>query len=433
MIAVVSTDVFGGEMHTGLRRYLGPRTRLNRWGVGFAVCILLAACGSTSASNTASKSPTSTSAAGSKSPYIIHAILSETGPAGFLGVREAKALNALASQVNATGGIDGHPVQMSIQDNQSSPATSVSLATQLIAKKVPFILNGSYVATDLAVDALPGPNGPVIFDLSPGTYPKGGSMVFAAGTSTNLDAQSYLTFLKSKGITNIAAITSTDGSGIDGFKQLSTALAKPEFSSFHLLSHQTFDPTAVSVITQLSVIKATNPQALIIWTTGTPLGTVLKGMSSLGMQNIPTVTTNGNAIYSELTNFASILPKTLYFPVASLDLQPSDISSPAVKAKVVTFDKAVTSNGGHPSDAWALGWDPAALMIHAIQHLGVNATALQIRSYMQKLSNFTGVYGTYNFSVADHRGLSASDVYITQWNGKSYTLLSGPGGSPLKG
>ena len=47
--------------------------------------------------------------------------------------------------------------------------------------------------------------------------------------------------------------------------------------------HEQFDPTAVSVTTQLSKIKATNPQAVLVWTTGTPLGTVLSGMQQLGM------------------------------------------------------------------------------------------------------------------------------------------------------
>lgn len=401
-----------------------------------AAATVLAACGSSSTSSSSAAATTTSSGSGSAAsgtPYVIHAIVSETGGAAFLGSREAKALQALASEVNASGGINGHPVQMSIQDNQSNPATAVSLATSLVSSGVPFILNGSVVAVDRAVDALATANGPFIYDLSPGTHPTAGSMVFSAGISTKFDAQSYLTYLKSKGLTNIAAITSTDGSGVDGFTQLQAALAKPEFSSFHLLTHQTFDPTALNVTTQMSVIKAANPQALIVWTTGTPLGTVLNAMSSLGMKNIPTVTTDGNAAYAELTHFASILPKTLYFPTAALYLPPSDITNSAVKAKVTAFDTAVTAAGGHPGDAWGLSWDPAELLIGAIKHLGVNATAKQIQNYMQNLSNVPGIYGVYNTSVSNHRGLSTSDVYMTVWNGSSFTPVSGPGGTPAAG
>ncbi len=403
--------------------------------LGVASAAVLAACGSSSSSTGTSAATTTSSASGAASgtPYVMHAIVSQTGLASFLGSREAKALQGLAALVNTQGGIDGHPLQIDIQDNQSSPATAVSYATSLISSNVPLIFNGSVVAVDASVDALATANGPFIYDLSPGTHPKPGSMVFSAGISTAFDAQSYLTFLKSKGITNIAAITSTDGSGVDGFKQLQTALAEPQFSSFKLLTHQTFDPTAVSVTSQMSVIKATNPQALIIWTTGTPLGVVLQAMSSLGMQNVPTVTTDGNAAYSELTHFASILPKTLYFPTGALYLPPSDITNAAVKAKVQAFDTAVQAAGGHPGDAWGLSWDPAQLLIGAIQKLGVKATAPQILNYMENLKNVPGVYGVYNTSTSNHRGLSTQDVYMTVWNGSSFTPVSGPGGTPSAG
>ena len=413
-----------------------------RWGkgriavLGVASAAVLAACGSSSSSSTTTTAATSGSSASSGAsgaPYVIHAIVSQTGSASFLGSREAKALQGLAALVNTQGGIDGHPLQIDIQDNQSTPQTAVSYATSLVSSNAPLILNGSVVAVDAAVDALATSNGPFIYDLSPGTHPKPGSMVFSAGISTKFDAQAYLTYLKAKGLTKIAAITSTDGSGVDGFNQLQTALKEPQFSSFQLLTHQTFDPTAVSVTSQLSVIKAKNPQALIIWTTGTPLGTVLQGMSSLGMSDIPTVTTDGNAAYSELTHFSSILPKTLYLPSGMLYLPPSDITNAAVKAKVQAFDTVVQAAGGHPGDAWGLSWDPAQLLLGAIQKLGVNATAPQILNYMENLHNVAGVFGIYNTSTSNHRGLSVQDVTITKWNGSSFTPVSSLGGAPLAG
>ena len=421
---------------------IGSASVRRRWGkgriavLGVASAAVLAACGSSSSSSTTTTAATSSSSASSGAsgtPYVMHAILSQTGSASFLGSREAKALQGLAALTNKQGGIDGHPLQIDLQDNQSTPQTAVSYATSLVSSNAPLILNGSVVAVDAAVDALATSNGPFIYDLSPGTHPKPGSMVFSAGISTKFDAQAYLTFLKAKGLTKIAAITSTDGSGVDGFNQLKTALAEPQFSSFKLLTHQTFDPTAVSVTAQLSVIKAQNPQALIIWTTGTPLGTVLQGMSSLGMSSIPTVTTDGNAAYSELTHFSSILPKTLYFPTGMLYLPPSDITNAAVKAKVQAFDTVVQAAGGHPGDAWGLSWDPAQLLIGAIEKLGVNATAPQILNYMENLHNVAGVFGIYNTSTSDHRGLSVQDVTITKWNGSSFTPVSALGGAPLAG
>ncbi len=400
----------------------------------FAVFSMLSAafltgCGSTSATGQSSTA-TSNGGSASNSPYVIHALVSETGAGAVLGSREAKALNILASQVNSTGGIDGHPLKIVIDDNRTNPAVSVSLATPWISAKVPIIINGSIAAPDEAVDALASADGPFIYDLSPIENPAPGSMVFSAGPSTLDDAEAYLTFMKAKGYTKIAEITSTDGTGVDGNQQLVTALKLPQFSSMRLVAHQTFDPTAVNVSAQLSVIKAANPQALVIWTTGTPLGTMLNGMSALGMEGVPTITNNGNASFALLTHFASVLPSNIFFPTPPLYLPPSDITNPAVKAQVSAFDTAVTAAGGHPGNPWALAWDPLNLLIGALKKLGIGATAAQIQGYMQHLTNVPGVFGLYNTSKTHHHGLAVSDIYMTRWSGGAFVQASGPGGKP---
>jgi len=404
---------------------------------GAAAALLLAACSSssksastaTSAASSASSGSASGQASPSGSPVVFHAVVSETGTYAFLGSREAKALKALAAEVNASGGIDGHPMQVDVEDNQSNPATAVQLASAWVSQGVPFILNGSAVATDKAVDALATSNGPFIYDLSPGTHPKPGSMIFSAGLSTGSDAKAYLTFFKSKGYTNIAVINSTDGSGTDGYNQLVTQLTSPAFSSIKIVSHQTFDPSDVSVTTQMAKIKAANPQALVVWTTGTPLGTVLKAMSALGMDSIPTITTDGNASYSELSAFSSLLPKKLYFPTGPLYLSPSLLPS-NISGTVAKFDQVVKSAGGHGGDPWGLAYDPAQLLMGALEHLGVNATATQILNYMENLHGVPGIYGVYNTSTSDHRGVHSDSIYISSWNGTSFTPESGPGGTP---
>lgn len=407
---------------------------------GTSAALLVAACGSTnktatssnsSSSNSSSSSGSSSSGgAPSGSPVVFHAVLSETGAYSFLGSREAKALQGLAKAVNSSGGIDGHPMKLDIKDNQSNPSTSVAIASKWIGSGVQFLLNGSAVATNKAVDALATSNGPFIYDLSPGVHPKAGSMIFSAGQSTTADAEGYLTYLKSQGLTRVAIINSTDASGADGYAQFTHQLSSNSaFSSFHVLDHETFSPTAASVTTQMAKIKATNPQAIIAWTTGTPLGLVLTAMKSLNMDSIPTVTSDSNASYAELTHFASLVPQHLYFPTAALYLPPADLTGPVATA-VSNFDKAVTAEGGHGGDTWGLSYDPALLIIGALKHLGVNAKAPQILKYMENLHKVPGIYGEYSTSYSDHRGVHVQDVYVSEWTGSTFKPVSGPGGAP---
>lgn len=414
----------------GARRASGPRRfrRSAAFGVVAVVgALTLAACSSTSSSSS-STSTGASSAAATGSPVVFHAVLGETGSASFLGSREAKALQLLASQVNASGGIDGHKMELDVADNESTPSLAVSIASKWISQGVSFILNGSVVATDQAVDALATSSGPFIYDLSPGVHPKPGSMVFSAGPSTKTQAEAALDFMKAKGYTKIAVINETSATGVDGYDNFSSDLSSGSFSGMKLVAHETFASTDSSVTTQLASIKSANPQALVIWTTGPSLGVVFQGMDSLGMQSLPTVTTPANASVAELTSYASSRPTHLYFPTGTDYLTPSEAPT-ALKTVLSNFDSAVQSDGGHPGDPWALSYDPALLLVNALKKLGVNATAKQLLSYMQNLHNVASVFGIYNTSESNHRGIGLDDIYVTEWTGSTFKPVSGPGGS----
>jgi branched-chain amino acid transport system substrate-binding protein len=409
--------------------------RHRRWMAGFlAVCLVgLSACGSKGSSTSSAAGSKSSSSSGSAkgSPYTIHAILSLTGGAAFLGREEKAALLALQNQVNSSGGIHGHPLRFAISDDQTTASVAVSLASPLI-NQVPLLIVGSLTTTDRPVDALVTANGPVIYDLSPGDHPKRGSFVYSSGNSTTNQTEAFVNFAKDKGWTRIGALTSTDASGQDGWNQLQKAVAASG-GAVKVTDHETFDPTAVSVTTQLSKIKATNPQAIVVWTTGTPFATVAKGMQQLGLDSLPTMTTNGNLSYKELTGLSGTLPSQLYFPSSQFQQAPQKLAGQA-KAVVQNFVSAMKAAGQPvPDEGDALSWDPGLLFVSALKKLGVGASASQIHNYIDSLSDFQGVAGTYNFTnpaVPDNRGLDINSILVTQWNAASNTwsVVSGAAG-----
>src|SRR6201994_2081115 len=393
----------------------------------------LAACASTGGSSGGGVSSGGSGSSGDGSTYTIHAIVSETGSDSFLGVEEKAALQALAKHVNATGGIDGKKLAFAISDNQSTAATSVSLASPLLAQS-PVLLVGSVTSVDRPVDDLVNSSGPVIYDLSPGDHPKLGGYVYSTSNSTVNQTKAFINFVKSKGWTRVAAITSTDSSGQDGWENIQQAAAGSG-GAVKVVSHQTFDPSDVSVTTQLSKIKAANPQALFIWTTGTPLTTVLKGMQSLGLSSMPTLTTNGNASFKELSSLSSDLPAQLYFPGAPFMVGPSHLTG-QTKTQVQAFDAAIKASGQTaPDEGDALSYDPGLILVSALRKLGTGATAQQIHSYISGLTSFQGIDGTYDFKASqpDNRGLTIKDVYVAEWNksAQDWTAASGPAGQAL--
>jgi branched-chain amino acid transport system substrate-binding protein len=418
----------GNERTAGATRRGGRRrsAQVTALSVAALTAAAVAGCGSSASSSSSGSSS-------SRSAYTIHAILSLTGSASFLGDQEKAALQALATQVNASGGIDGHPLTFAISDNQSTASTAVSLATSLIST-VPILIDGSLTTTDRPVDDLATSTGPVIWDMSPGDHPKIGSFVYSAGASTTSQTAAFVNFAESQGWKRIAAITSTDASGQDGWANIDKAVAASG-GKVTIATHQTFDPTAVSVTTQLATIKASNPQALFIWTTGTPLGTVLKGMQGLGMGSLPTMTTNGNASYSQLKGLDGEIPSQLYFPGAPYMVGASTLTG-QTKTQVQTFTSAMSKATGQPvpSEGDALAWDPGRILVDAVKKYGVGATAAQIHTYIESLSSFPGIGGTYDFvhqPSSDNRGLGINSVYITQWSTSQNRWLpvSGPAGN----
>lgn len=400
------------------------------WGMVLAAgAMVMAACGSGSPnSQNPVASPTSVAKA-SSNPYVFHVLLSETGQGAFLGAREDKALKGYVAYLNAQGGIGGHSVTLDIKDNHSDPQTSVSFASQWIAKKVPFIFNGSIAAANRAVDALAGSDGPVIYDLSPVNPAPPDSYIFASGISYKLDLEAILNTLHSKGTSNIAFLNTTDVSGAAGWPVLKSLLSNSKYSSFHVVSHQTYDPTAVSITTQMSVIKSKNPQALIIWATGTPLGAALQAQHQLNMGSIPTYTSAGNAVPGEMQHLSGVLPDHIFFPTGAIYLPPAELPT-SIAPVISTFQSIVAKSGGHPNDGWGLAYAPALMLVSALNHLGVDATAPQIKDYFQKLSAFPNIYGVFHMSTNDHSGIGLSGVYMTTWNGSTFVQASGPSGLP---
>jgi branched-chain amino acid transport system substrate-binding protein len=402
------------------------RNRIAVGAIALAVSFACAIAGS--AAGASSKKPT-------KSLYTVHAILSLTGTASFLGTEERTALLALAKQVNATGGIQGHPLKFEIADNQSDPAVSVSLASALIGK-VSVLIVGSVTTVDRPVDNLVTADGPVIYDLSPGDHPDRGSFVFSSSASTTSQTQAFVNFAAAKNWKRVGAITSTDASGQDGWNNIKNAI-DASGGKVSVTDHETFAPTDVSVNSQLTKIQSSHPDAIFVWSTGTPAGTVFQGLQQLGMSGIPTMTTNGNAGYSQMHQLASVLPADLYFPGGAFQFDPSLFSG--LKKKVLlSFNKAMTGAGSKvPDEGEALAWDPGLLVVSALRAVGVNAAPSAIRDWIAGQKRFAGIVGTYDFVDAyiapDNRGVGVASVLVTRWDKKKdrWVGVSGPAGKSL--
>ncbi len=364
--------------------------------------------------------------------YDINVILPLTGGASFLGKSEQKALQLAEPILNKADGLKGQPVHFEFYDDQSNPQTGVQLSNRVIGAKPAIVLGSSLVAVCNAMAPLMQ-DGPAMYCFSPGIHPPAGSYVFTSSVSTLDLADAMIRYFRLKGWTRIAFMTSADATGQDAEHGLDEVVGRPENKDITVVERAHFNITDVSVAAQIEHIKAANPQALIAWSTGTPIATVFKGIIQAGL-DIPIGTTNGNMTYAQMTQYASFLPKQLYIAAPEWVQHGGIIAlDPAVEAAQKRFFDAFKAANEKPDIAATLAWDPVMIVIDALQHLGPNATAQQLRDYIGALKGFAGINGVYDFLKIPQRGLDVQAAIVTLWNpaAQTWQLVSKPTGVPL--
>jgi branched-chain amino acid transport system substrate-binding protein len=241
-------------------------------------------------------------------------------------------------------------------------------------------------------------------------------------------------FFRSKGWTRLALITSSDATGQDADKGFDELLALPENKDITVVAHPHFNISDVSVSAQIETIKEANPQAVIGWSTGSPIATVFRGMIQAGL-DVPVGTTGGNMTYAQMNQFAGFLPKELYLPSSlwSIGQDTALTLDEATAAKQKAFYAAYAEAGVKPDEGSVLGWDPGTIIIDALNKLPENVTAAQLHDYMIHLKGDAGINGIYDYEKSPQRGLSLENTIVTRWlpDQQRWQPVTKPTGIPL--
>jgi branched-chain amino acid transport system substrate-binding protein len=375
----------------------------------------------------------STAPARAADTYVINSILPLSGGASFLGKGEMRALEIVEKTVNAQGGIRGQKIHFEVNDDQSSPQQAVQIASRLVAQKVPVIVGPSTAGECNAIAPLLR-NNTVLYCASPGIHPEKGSYVFTSFVSTKDLIAATVRYLRLRGWTKLAVLTSTDASGQDAIAGIKEVLKNPENKDVTLVAEATFTPSNVSVSAQVEQIKAANPQALIAWTTGAPMTVALKAIVQAGL-NVPVATSGGNMTYAQMAEYASFLPKELYIGSSEWPPHAGVITlAPEVEARQKIFYDAYAAAGLAPEGPSTYIWDSAMIVVDALRAIGTNATAKDVHNYISSLKSYPGVNGVYDFTKEPQRGLGEAAAVVTLWDPakKAWKIVSKPRGEPLQ-
>jgi branched-chain amino acid transport system substrate-binding protein len=309
------------------------------------------ACGSssksssstTAASGGSGTTATTTSSSGggqaSGKPFIFLYDGDFTSSISVYSQAEVLGLTVAADQINAAGGIQGHPIKIEQVNDQSNPTTAVNLLQQKLSSgDTP---NAMYPGGDsetttallstlnrekiLAIDAASASS---LND--PSKYP----YYFGDSELTNGPIPAFLALAKSKGYKKIAVVYGNDVTGQATFQSYQQGLAGSGIS----VVGAAYDDTAVDMTPQLEQLKAQNPDALVVSGYGAPALYIIKSRNQLGW-NIPSYADEVASVFPWTTSLPASALTNLYVEEAK-ELLPANIGDQPAIGQLITAAQA---------------------------------------------------------------------------------------------
>ena len=371
--------------------------------------------------------PSAARAAVTGAPVEVPVITSLTGYLAFIGKEQARALSLLETVVNNEGGVAGRPLKFVVSDDETNVQTAVQLASQVLASgKSPLLLGPLQTAACDAIYATLK-NGPVLYCFAPAFEPSANTNAFTTGVTSNDFALAMVRYARFRGFTRIANLSTFDVAGQANDKSLAVALSLAENKGVQIVANEHFGVADISIAGQLAKIRATNPQIIIAWTTGTPLGTALRGLHDAGY-DIPVLTSPGNMTYTQMASYASFMPNELLFP-GYRALTRDSVGPGPIRDVQAKYFAAFAAQGLKPTLPDMVAWEPGLVVVDTLRHIGPNGTGAAAAAYINGLHKFAGLNGIYDFRDGSQRGIGMNAVVIDRWDPhrNDFVAVSKPG------
>jgi branched-chain amino acid transport system substrate-binding protein len=364
-----------------------------------------------------------------KAAYKVGAVFSTTGANSNLGLPEQETVDMMVEEINAAGGINGHPLEVVFYNTETDAAKCVTLTTRLIEQdNVLAIIGPTGSPESLAIiDTVTTAKVPLIScaaNIGIVTPVSERYWVFKTPQADKEVAAEILRYLQAQGITKIAIITDTNAFGAGG----RTVLKRDAVNyGITIVDDQTFASEDTSMQSQLTHIKGTDAQAVICWATDKPAAIVAQDMKTLQMTT-PLFCSHGIANMAFITN-AGDAANGVIFPAGKL-LVVGEVPATDPQKDVLTQyksdyetkyqGKTASTFGGHAYDALSM----AVIALGEIEEGLDTASARQaVRDEIGKIQDYAGISGIFTMSATDHLGMQPGSLALIEIVDGQWTWL----------
>lgn len=408
--------------------------RLRRTGViilslAMIAGLLLTACTSASPATPASPTKAAAGKAPSGEPYRIGFVNSFSGYMAAMGLIERDVVMMLEEKINAEGGINGRPLKVISYDDESDESKGVLAVKKLIeTDKVHAIIgmaaSGVVLATVPAMQQAQVPY--VSMAATRDMLAPPSDWIFKLPNSEGFIIEGWYMYAQKQGWKNLALLTPASGWGKSGKKYFEDTVAKKGIT---LVANETYGPTDTDMKTQLTKIKATNPDALLVGG-AEPAGAMairqageigikvpLTGFHSLTMPAIMNV--------KELRDGLEGYIFTAHKPIVYQELPDSD----RMKKGIAAFDAALKAKFNRSTTAFdGFASDSLMVTVEALKKANPDPTKVEdtrkaVKAALEQTKDFVGVSNVINYSATDHEGINLEAGVVAQVKGGQFKML----------
>jgi branched-chain amino acid transport system substrate-binding protein len=366
-------------------------------------CLVLAGCSSSGnggpggGSATAGSSPSSSAGGAIPSGAIkVGLITPLSGALGGLGEGIKNSIQAFVTEVNAGGGIEGHQLQLIVENDQNDPATGVAAAQKLKSEGAVVTFGaglGAVVASTLPV--LMKEKILVIFNESADAYATDVAKFpyyFAPESIDKVEMQGMAGYAKKTGATKVGTITDGLPYSLDNQADF-VAAAKAD--GLTVVAQQTYSPTAVDLSTQVAALKSAGAEAIAA-TTETQLPALYTAVKQLNWN--PLIL--GNQV-TPLDGATEATSNTVY---PCMDPLAKGQSPAAGVVSAINTVKKAGAQGVEP-EAMTIYRDEVQLFVKAVEQAG-STDPDKLKAALETFTNIapTGQAYKYTFTASSHAG-----------------------------
>lgn len=311
-----------------------------------------------------------------------------SGPQASFGSDAINGARLAVEEINAAGGVLGHPIKLVVKDTQSQADETAGVVNELIDKDQVVALIGE-ITTDRSLIAAPIAQAKGVPMISPASTHQlvtaAGNFVFRACYTDAFQATAMAKFARSIDVEK-AAILYDPGSAYGiGLSDI----FKRDFVAHHgtIVTEQAYRAGDTDFAPQLTVLKAANPEVIFLPSYYAEAALIIKQARQLGI-DVPFIGTDGWDS-PEFLKVGGTAVDNSYFS--------SHFSAESKEPKVEGFVASYGSKyNAAPPPLAALTYDSVYLVAEALKRAG-KADRVAVRDALASLQDFVGVTGKITF------------------------------------